>query len=470
MYKGAVYIRCSKYNNEKENSIYMQQCIVHKFVESKPDIVVEDVFVDNGYSGLDFLRPGFGAMMEEIERGNIDCVLVKDLSRLGRDYIETGRYLQYVFPRKHVRFISVCDGYDSIEATDIMNYFMIPMRNYINDLYSKDISIKVRSALETRRKNGICTLNRVSFGYKKVCSMNICNIQGMSLYDYGREYDRLSNKKEEHINDYDKKEYYKLCKGRKEKNIIIIDEEAAKVVRDIFRYSLEGYSMNGIANMLNKKGVCTPMEYRREKGIFKKNIQREGMHVNTMQVNTIHVNTIQVKGEHTQDIQRQDPYGLWSTMMVKRILTDEMYIGTLVQGKVKKISYKSKEREYIDGKYWHRKYNNHEKIIDEETFAIVNRLLKYDIRASSREGKCHNLGGLIFCGKCGKIMICRKNKYVCGTYNKGRGCENINIKREDINTIIRGVVGKNMRREELVYIIKWIRIEKGNKVRIKLWK
>ena len=152
MYKCGLYLRTSKNSVDINNSIEMQEKLIMKYIESKQDITVEEVYVDNGYSGLDFVRPGFIRLMEHIDKDLINCVIVKDLSRLGRDYIQTGMYIQYIFPSKGVRIISINDRYDSLYVSEVDKYFMIPLRNYINESYSRDISNKVRSSLYMKMK------------------------------------------------------------------------------------------------------------------------------------------------------------------------------------------------------------------------------------------------------------------------------------------------------------------------------
>ena len=406
MYRAVAYIRCSKYNENSDNSLEVQIEIIKRYIESKPDIIIDYICSDNGYTGLDFLRPGFIEMMNKIEKGECNCILIKDLSRFGRDYIQTGMYVQYLLPNMNIRVISVCDGYDSENTTEIEKYFMIPIRNYMNDTYSRDISIKVRRAIEVRRINGICTLNKVAYGYVKI------------------------------------------------NGELLVDKNIEPIIKKIYRYSLEGYSLEAIADLLNKKSVITPYEYR-------KLIQSDYM--------TPLKKEIESK---------------WYAMMIKRILMDEIYIGTLVQGKVKKINYKMKERCYMDSSKWIRKYNNHCEIIDNKTFEIVNRLLKYDIRCRNGEKKCHFLAGILFCGNCNKGMLYRKgNKkdlYICLKCNMEKDKKHIKIDVYDIKHIIVDYMirfNENygelneveaLKRENIVYIFKRISICSNNRIKIEL--
>lgn len=166
-YKAVKYIRLS-YTDDKENesdSVANQRKLLDSFIESSPDIEVVSERVDDGWSGILFDRPAFKEMMSEIEAGTVNCVIVKDLSRLGRDYIETGRYLRRIFPAYGVRFIALNDNIDTLK--DNGDDLVVSVKSIINDAYCHDISVKTRSALSVKRSNGdyvgACTV----YGYKK---------------------------------------------------------------------------------------------------------------------------------------------------------------------------------------------------------------------------------------------------------------------------------------------------------------
>ena len=366
MYKCGIYVRTSKNNIDINNSIDMQEKLIRKYVESKSEMIIYNTYVDNGYSGLDFVRPGFINLMQDIEKNIINCIIIKDLSRLGRDYIQTGMYIQYIFPSKGVRVIAINDRYDSSNVSEVDKYFMIPLRNYINDSYSRDISNKVRSSLYMKMKNGKCVVSKVPYGYKIVKYKEI-------KYKYKECKDDLN---------------YRII------NKISIDNNVKNTIKDIYNLSLQGYSLQAIANYLNKENILTPYEYRIK--------------------NNEKYNTPFVKGKNNcSGIEDNMTKKKWYPMMVKRILTDKIYIGILVQGKVKKISYKIKTREYIEPSQRFYKYNNHERIIDEKVYYVVNRLLKYDVRRKKDEVKCGKLSGIIVCGYCGKSMYNKKNGFIC---------------------------------------------------------
>ena len=174
IYRAAIYVRLSKEDGDlsssaklESNSISNQKALILDFLKDKKDIEVVSVRVDDGYSGSNFERPAFQAMLEDIRRGIVDCVVVKDLSRFGREYIDSGKYIERLFPALGVRFIAINDNYDSLEGKNQADEIIIPFKNLINDAYCRDISIKIRSNLEIKRKKGECVTPFVAFGYKK---------------------------------------------------------------------------------------------------------------------------------------------------------------------------------------------------------------------------------------------------------------------------------------------------------------
>lgn len=228
VYQAAIYLRLSKEDGDvaaggrpESNSISNQKDLIMDYVGKHPEIHVHSVRVDDGYSGVDFNRPNFQQMLDDIRTGSVDCVIVKDLSRFGRNYIEAGRYIEKIFPMMGVRFIAVTDGYDSLNNAG-GSEMMVPFKNLINDAYSRDISIKIRSNLEVKRKRGEYIGAFVSYGYRK---------------------------------------------SEEDKNRIVVDEYAAGVVKDIFRMKLLGMSQQAIADTLNEKGILPPLAYKNSIGI-----------------------------------------------------------------------------------------------------------------------------------------------------------------------------------------------------------
>ena len=154
----ALYIRLSQEDadngtdKQESNSVTSQKNILNEFVEEHNDLVVYDTYIDDGYTGTDFNRPSFKKLLEDIKSGSVNSVIVKDLSRLGRNYIEVGNYIEQVFPLFNIRFISINDGIDSFKNPSSTNTILVPFKNLINDEYARDTSIKIRTSLNEKRR------------------------------------------------------------------------------------------------------------------------------------------------------------------------------------------------------------------------------------------------------------------------------------------------------------------------------
>jgi len=218
------YTRLSKDDKEKNesNSIKNQRDLILDFVSRNPAICVIDILADDGFTGANFDRTAFKDMISHIEQGKANCVIVKDFSRLGRDHIGTGKYIERYFMEKKVRFISITDNYDSLTAdmSDSNNSLIVPFKNIINEAFLEDISTKTKSQLEIKRKNGEFVCNYAVYGYLK-----------------------SDNRK------------------------LVADDYAAEIVKGIFEYKMNGYNEQQIAAILNAKGVLPPSEYKKSLGI-----------------------------------------------------------------------------------------------------------------------------------------------------------------------------------------------------------
>lgn len=174
IYHAAIYVRLSKEDGDisssaklESNSISNQKALILDFLKDKKDIEVVSVRVDDGYSGSNFERPAFQAMLEDIRRGIVDCVVVKDFSRFGRDYLEVGFYIEYIFPLLQIRFISINDSYDSAASSGMTGGMNVALQNLVYNMYSLDLSKKISSAMQTRTKNGTRLPVNARYGYKK---------------------------------------------------------------------------------------------------------------------------------------------------------------------------------------------------------------------------------------------------------------------------------------------------------------
>lgn len=309
-------------------------------------------------------------MMEDIKSGKINCIIVKDLSRLGRNYIEMGKYLEQIFPMMGIRFIAINDNYDNAntESSD-SDSIVVPFKNLLNDSYCRDISIKVRSQLDMKRRKG-------EF------------IGGYAIYGY--------------------------CKDKRNKNRLVVDEYAADIVRSIYRRKLEGMSAQAIAEQLNSENVLAPSEYKRLCGLNYHSGFKAGTHAK------------------------------WQAIQVLRILKNEVYTGTMVQGRRQKINYKIKKIRDVEESGWIRVPNMHEAIIPQKLFDTVQEVLKLDTCASKGQQTVNLFSGIVRCGGCGQNMVRRtvsKNgkKYIylhCVTNHNGLGCSSHLISESKLAEVV----------------------------------
>ena len=377
-----IYVRASREDEDKSKeqseTITNQIILLTDFVNSRPDMRLHKVYKDDGISGVTFDRPGFNDLMDDVRSGTADCVVVKDLSRLGRDYIETGKLIEEIFPFMGVRFVAVNDNYDSMGDRSASDDIVLPFKNLVNDSYARDISIKVRSSKATKRKNGDFVGPFAAYGYRK---------------------------------------------SAENKNQLVIDEDAAEIVRLIFSWKLDGMSAQGISDRLNDEGVLSPMEYKLSIGLNFKT---------------------QFKAHKTAK---------WSAVAVFRILKNELYIGTLVQGKVTTPNYKVKARMERPPEQWNRVEHAHDPIISPVVFARVQYLLSLDTRAAPSQKNVYLFSGLLTCSDCGQTMVRHPVKqsgkeyvyYICATAKYENKCGNHNITEDSLTEAVLTAVQARVR-------------------------
>lgn len=377
IYKTAMYLRLSKGDDDlntsdktQSNSIESQKLIIGNYINSQDDLELAGCFIDDGHTGLNFDRDAFKKMMKKVDAGEIDCIVVKDNSRLGRDRIVTTEFISKTFEEKGVRFISINDNYDSLTAGSSEKNLIMPITNLFNDNYSKDISNKVKASKQAKWNNGDFMGAFAPYGYKK---------------------------------------------DSNNKNHLVPDEEAAKIVQEIFAKKISGMSGNAIANYLNEMGVLSPGDYKKSKGI------------------------------NYQSGFKNKAHSKWSCKVVLGILADEVYIDNLVQGKRRKVNYKLKKEIIVPENERVRVEGTHEPIIEKSDYELVQQLLVRDTISS--KNKYENLyGGLLFCGDCGFSMVRRKNyhkgrqyvRYICSNYNRNGSdkCSRHSIAEPVITSIV----------------------------------
>ena len=171
LYQAGGYVRLSVEDSGKPgaDTIETQRELIQSYISSQPDMRLYDLYCDNGRTGTNFQRPEFERLMDDVRAGKIDCIVVKDLSRFGRNYKETGNYLERIFPFLDVRFVAVSDNFDTLTAERSQDGYIVPLKNIINEAYSRDISRKVSSALEVKQKAGEFIGSWAAYGYRK-CS------------------------------------------------------------------------------------------------------------------------------------------------------------------------------------------------------------------------------------------------------------------------------------------------------------
>ena len=344
-YKVALYMRLSKDDGDKEESesITNQRKILRTYAKEN-GYVIYDEYIDDGYSGTNFNRPGFKKLIKDIEAKRVNMVITKNLARLGRDYIETGRYIETFFPENQIRYIAVLDDVDTFLDK---NCDTVAFKNIMNDYYAKETSKNIKKTKNRKKREGFYYVSYAPFGYDKI----------------------------------DKS-------GR-----LKINNNQAEIVRRIYKEFLNGKGTYQIAKMLTQEQVTTP-----------------GIQMNmTRVVNNITKTT-----------------NMWTHTGIKRILTNPIYIGTIVQNKSKKISYKSKKRIKLPEQEYTIIKNHHEAIINIEIWNSVQKKLESNKGEKIKE-EDPLLKSLLYCSHCHNrlSLIVKKEKYkdkitirkyiVCGT-------------------------------------------------------
>lgn len=297
-YSVALYARLSvEKDGCKSDSIESQFMIMENFIKDKPELSQYQKYFDRGVSGTTFTRPDFMRMMDDVKAGRINCIIVKDLSRFGRDYLETGNYIETILPFLGVRFISVNDHFDTVEDCNGNKGLGISLMNLVNDMYAKDVSKRITTAFESCMERG--------------------SVLGSTPYGYDRIKDDNG---------------YRL----------VIDEPAAEIVRKIFAMAKSGMSHRAIAGELTRSGVRTPEGYR-QTGLA----------------------TV-LEGE---------PLSEWKNGTISQILSNEAYIGNLLQGKTKRCLYQGLNKQRVSKEEWIVHENAHEPIISKVLFDEVRNVV-----------------------------------------------------------------------------------------------
>ncbi len=347
------YIRLSKEDllrgRDESNSVINQRRLLEQYhqthLDEFHDGTEQDVYVDDGKTGTDTDREDFQRLLADVYSGRINCVIVKDLSRLSRNYTDAGNLIENLFVRLNVRFISLAEGVDSYRNPDSVSNIIVPITNVMNDQYCYQTSKKIRQVFDMKRRNGEFIGSYAPYGY---------------------------------------------VKDPNDKHALLVDPEAAEVVKSIFALFLSGMNKRGITYYLNDHGTLCPTAYKQQQGLKYNAPNAQG-----------------------------NP--MWSTITIDTILKNRVYVGDMVQGRQRVKSYKIHIQEKVPEEEWFIVENTHEAIIDRETFAKVQSLLKRDTRTAPKAKQLYLFSGFLKCADCGRAMsrIASKGIYVyyqCGTY------------------------------------------------------
>ena len=363
----ALYCRLSQEDDIRgeSNSIVNQKTILKKYADDHkfPNTMY---FVDDGFSGTNFNRPGWQRLLGLINEDKIGTVIVKDMSRLGRDYLQVGMYTEMLLPSHDIRFIAINNGVDSVNGTE---NDMTPFINIFNEFYAKDTSRKIKAVFRAKGNSGKPLSPNPPYGY---------------------------------------------LKDPEDKNHWIVDEEAAEVVREIFRLCIAGYGPSQIATILEKRQIEIPIYHARRLGI-----------------------TLPARSDG------RTPYG-WDDTTVTRILTRREYLGHTVNFKTRTKSFRDKKKLENDPSEWVIFENTHEAIIDQDSFDIVQRI-RDGRRRVTPMGEMPILSGMLFCADCGaklyQVRHCgwahEQEYFVCATYRKIKGgCKSHQIRNVQVEEIL----------------------------------
>ena len=385
VWKVAFYIRLSREDGStagESESVSNQRAILQARMAQMDDgdqYLLAGEYIDDGISGTtDDERADFQRMLEDITLGRVNCVMVKDLARSFRNYSDQGYYLDDWFPRHSVRFISLYhQSLDSYKEPQSMRSIAVPIQGVLNENHCAETSDKVRQVLDMKRRKG------------------------------------------EHIGSFAP---YGYCKAPGNKNALVIDPEAAQVVREIFALFLSGMSKNAIVRHLNDHGILCPAAYKRE---------RQGL-------------------AYCNPSLRPDRRPLWCAVTVGNILKNPMYQGDMVQGRYRMKSYKVHIQESVPRDQWYIMENTHTPIVDRETFAQVQSLLARHTRTGPGQEGLYPFSGLLTCGDCGRAMarsqVGERVYYYCRTYKDQSkdACTKHTLREENLEKAVLFAVRKQI--------------------------
>lgn len=365
----ALYCRLSRDDggDAESNSISNQKAILTKYAADHGFVNTKS-YIDDGWSGANFNRPGFQQMLADVEEGLVGTIICKDMSRFGRDYLNVGLYTEMTFPQAGVRFIAIYDNVDSANNAD--NDFT-PFRNIINEWYCRDISKKVKAGMKARAQKGEHLTGSIPYGYMK---------------------------------------------AEDNPKLWVVDEEAAEVIREIYRLYISGQNFKQIAEELSRRGIDTPAKHMMKFGLYK----------------------------YGRRLNLDELPELWHLGSIIMIIDRYEYAGHTVSYRREKVSYKNKKSVRVPESDWIVTRDTQESIIDEETWQTAHR-----IRESGRHKKVNiydksPLNGLIYCDSCGNKLYFKPTPrlkshggcYMCGYHLHYKLCSSHYIRRDDLDSVV----------------------------------
>jgi DNA invertase Pin-like site-specific DNA recombinase len=381
----ALYIRLSKDDgNDESLSVTNQRKILTEYVEQffQGEYVIVDKYIDDGKTGTDYDRPNFQRMIHDLEASKVNCVICKNLARAFRNYSDQGYFIESFFPLHGTRFITLGDPkVDTYLNPEAVSGMEVPINGLMNDRFAAQTSSSVRRTFDNKRRNGEFIGAFAPYGY---------------------------------------------AKNPADKNALIIDEEAAQVIREIFRWYVygdgggESLSKQGIAKKLNELGVPNPTQYKVQKGLRYRN-------------------------PHAKEND-----GLWMGTSISRLLKNKTYIGTMVQGRQRVISYKVHNAVRTPEEQWYQVEDTHDAIISAQLFEKAQELQEKDTRSAPNKRETYLFSGFLKCADCGKSMTRRASAgfvyYNCSTYKRKSKdkCTKHTIRLDKLESTVLSVIQKHI--------------------------
>lgn len=372
----AMYIRLSNDDDDiggkkiESNSISAQRNLIISYIKNNKELseLPIEEYMDDGYTGTNFDRPSFTNMMMDARKGKLSVIIVKDLSRFGRDHLGVGDYLERILPVLQVRMIAINDNYDSGLLDGVTGGMNVALHNLINAMYSKDASVKIKTAYDVKARKGLFLNSIPPFGY---------------------------------------------IRDPEDSHHLIIDEEAAKIVRIVFERVASGEARTETLSFLNGNHIITPSEYMISKG-------------------------------RLTNIDRYNMKKIWQSNMIRNMIVKEVYIGNMVRNKMRKEKFGSKKMVPTDPDDWIRVENTHEPIVSKELFELANSVIKKKRLYKGEKKEPVVKSSLFICPYCSRALAKNHKSYTCrfATSSGMDECKSVHADKEKLEMAVVELIGK----------------------------